>query len=166
MKIETPAVQSKRFIQINQNDCVSKCWTIADGSVGPKLKTGKGGRFIILHAGGHDGFIPGALLFFRSKNGNKGDNHDSMNYMCFRDWFQTQLLPNIPAHSLIIMDNASYHSKMLNKAPTSSSKKCEIIQWLTENSINHDPSHNKHEHLDPVKVNRSKQVYVILSSQN
>lgn len=146
---------------INQNDCVSKCWTIDDGSVGPKLKTGKGGRFIILHAGGHDGFIPGALLFFRSKNGSKGDYHDSMNYVRFRDWFQTQLLPNIPEHSLIIMDNAPYHSKMLNKAPTSSSKKCEIIQWLTENSINHDPSHNKHELLDIVKVNRSKQVYAI-----
>ncbi|XP_066970876.1 uncharacterized protein [Macrobrachium rosenbergii] len=146
---------------INQNDCVSKCWTIADGSKGPKLKTGKGDTFIILHAGGRDGFIPGALLFFTSKNGNKGDCHDSMNYMCFHDWFQTQLLPNIPAHSLIIMDNASYHSKMLNKAPTSSSKKCEIIQWLTENSINHDPSHNKHELLDLVKVNRCKQVYAI-----
>ena len=50
---------SKQEIYLDEtwiNDCVSKCWTIDDGSVGPKLKTGrpKGGRFIILHAGGHD----------------------------------------------------------------------------------------------------------------
>lgn len=52
---------------VNQNECVSKCWTVADGSVGPKLKTGKGARYIIVHAGGEDGFVPGAFLSFRSK---------------------------------------------------------------------------------------------------
>ncbi|KAG0714021.1 hypothetical protein GWK47_014949 [Chionoecetes opilio] len=36
---------------INQNECVGKCWTVGDGTVGPKLKTGKGSRFIVLHAG-------------------------------------------------------------------------------------------------------------------
>ena len=37
-----------------------------DGSVGPKLKSGKGARFIILHAGGENGIIPGAALVFKS----------------------------------------------------------------------------------------------------
>lgn len=146
---------------VNQNECVTKCWTVADGSVGPKLKTGKGARYIIVHAGGEDGFVPGALLFFRSKNGNKGDYHDSMNHTCFQSWFQTQLLPNIPAHSLIVMDNASYHSKILNKAPASNSKKCEIIQWLTEHNIAHDPSHTKFELLKLVTSHKNMQVYVI-----
>ena len=37
-----------------------------------------------------------------------------MNMERFEDWFQNQLLhvhvPNIPDHSIIVMDNASYHS--------------------------------------------------------
>ncbi|XP_042210282.1 uncharacterized protein LOC121858120 [Homarus americanus] len=142
---------------VNQNEC----WTMADGSVDPKLKTGKGARYIILHAGGEDGFVPGAFLFFRSSNGNKGDYHDSINHTCFQSWFQTQLLPNIPAHSLIVMDNASYHSQILNKAPASNSKKCEIIQWLTEHNIAHDPSHTKFELLSLVKSHKNKQVYEV-----
>lgn len=50
---------------INQRDSVGRCWTDSDGTVGPKVKTGKGARFIILHAGDRNGFIPGALLMFK-----------------------------------------------------------------------------------------------------
>lgn len=103
---------------------------------------GKGARFIIVNTGGKHGFVPGGLLMFRSRNGKKGDYHDSMNNECFMTWFTDQLLPNIPDHSLIIMDNASYHSKVLNKAPKKKTMKAEIITWLIENSIAHDASHN------------------------
>ncbi|KAK4312187.1 hypothetical protein Pmani_016343 [Petrolisthes manimaculis] len=34
---------------VNQRESVDKCWTVGDGTVGPKIKTGKGARFIILH---------------------------------------------------------------------------------------------------------------------
>ncbi|KAG7166053.1 hypothetical protein Hamer_G029569 [Homarus americanus] len=80
---------------INQNQCVERCWTVNDGSAGPKLKSGRGARFIIVHAGGRQGFIPGALLMFRSKNGAKGDYHDSMDHERFKAWFKEQLLQNI-----------------------------------------------------------------------
>lgn len=55
----------------------------------------------------------------RSRHGNKGDYHDSMNHQCFKAWFQDQLLPNIPDDSLydIVMCSAPYHSKVLNKGP-------------------------------------------------
>ncbi|KAK4328629.1 hypothetical protein Pmani_000938 [Petrolisthes manimaculis] len=105
---------------VNQNESVKKCWTTSEGKVGPKLKSGKGARFIILHAGGANGFVPGGWLLFKSKNGNKGDYHDSMNSERFHEWFQNQLLPGIPPGSLIIMNNAPYHSKILNKAPNMS----------------------------------------------
>ena len=71
---------------VNQNESIKKCWTTADGSVGPKLNTGRGSRNINLHAGGEEGFVPGGLLMFRSRNGNKGDFNDSMNHECFREW--------------------------------------------------------------------------------
>lgn len=49
---------------INQRDSVGRCWTEEDGTVRSKIKTGKGARFIILHSGHKDGYIPCALSFF------------------------------------------------------------------------------------------------------
>lgn len=146
---------------VNQNECVNKCWTTSEGKIGPKLKTGRGERFIILHAGGEDGFVPGGLLLFRSKNGNKGDYHDSMNHLCFRQWFVEQLLPNIPDNCLIVMDNAPYHSKITNKAPNRNNNKTDIIQWLVANNVVHDRSETKYELLQLVAQNKYKEKYEI-----
>lgn len=69
--------------------------------------------------------------------------------------FQTQLLVNIPARSLIVLHNASYHSKILNKAPVSSSRKLDIVSWLTNHNIAaHDPSYTKTELPDVVKQHK------------
>ena len=84
-----------------------------------------------------------------------------MNHDTFRKWFEEQFLPNIPARSLIIMDNASYHSKISNKAPTYSRRKNEIIDWLSENNIAHDPSLTKSELMEICKCHKEKQKYVI-----
>lgn len=145
---------------VNQNECVAKCWTTG-GTVGPKIKTGKGGRFIILHAGGKNGFIPEGLLMFKSANGNKSDYHDAMDHERFLKWFTEQLLPNIEKNSLIIMDNASYHSKKRNKMPTSKNRKDEIIAWLTSNKIMFDKTLTKVELLDITKQYNDKEIYII-----
>ncbi|MPC88965.1 hypothetical protein E2C01_083892 [Portunus trituberculatus] len=52
---------------VNQNECISKCWTTPDGNLGPKLKTGRGARFIIVHAGGMDSFVPNGLYYYSDK---------------------------------------------------------------------------------------------------
>lgn len=77
---------------VSQNTSVEQYWTNKEGIIGPHTKTGRGGRFFILHAG----FVPGRLLLFKSKAGNKGDFHDAMNCHTFRKWFLEQLLPNVP----------------------------------------------------------------------
>lgn len=144
---------------INQNVCVERCWTDSEGRAGPKLKSGRGARFIIVHAGGRQGFVPGGLLMFRSKTGAKGDYHDAMDHQCFKTWFKNQLLPNIPSNSLIIMDNASYHSKILNKMPVTSDRKHEIIEWMQMNKITCDPSFTKMELLQICKRYKHKEKY-------
>lgn len=116
---------------VNQNESVKKRWTTSDGKIGPKLKTGKGARFIIVHAGGSNGFVPGRLLLFKSKNGNKGDYHDSVSVSVTGSKIRYWDRPG----PLIIMDNAPY--QLLNKAPNMSTKKV-IIVWLEENNIPHD----------------------------
>ena len=63
---------------------------------------------------------------------------------------------NIPSNSLIVMDNAPYHSKQLNKAPTTQTRKSDIIKWLQENSIEHDPTHSRSELLQKARMNKER----------
>lgn len=120
---------------INQNYTVSKCWVdgTSDKAMGVKVPTGKGGRLIILHAGTKNGFVPEAALVFQAKN--DGDYHNQMNAATFENWFQTQLLPNILPSSIIVMDNASYHSRKVHKPPTASSNKSTIREWLDKKGV-------------------------------
>ena len=116
---------------LHQNQTVSRCWTI-DGKGGFQVPSGKGKRWIILHAGSKDGFVPGAELIFQSKS-NSPDYHDEMNGEVFINWFKHQ--PNIPANSCIVMDNAPYHSMQTVKIPNMSSRKDAMQGWLTANNI-------------------------------
>jgi len=46
------------------------------------------------------------------------------------------LLPNIPEHSIIIMDNAPYHNILsVNSPPTPQSSESRIREWLEQNKI-------------------------------
>ncbi len=59
-----------------------------------------------------------------------------MNHGIFTKWFSKQLLPNIPKHALIVMDNAPYHNVLSrHSAPTATCKKDEIRSWLRKNRI-------------------------------
>jgi hypothetical protein len=52
----------------------------------------------------------------------------------FKKWFQEQFLPYLALQSVIVTDNASYHSVMLAKPPTISGNK--ISQgWLEKQSL-------------------------------
>ena len=88
-----------------------------------------------MHAMTKRGWIPGAKLTFKSTR-KTGDYHGQMHHDLFTTWFTEQLLPNIPEHSLIIMDNASYHNTLSrHSAPTATCKKDEIRSWLKKNGI-------------------------------
>ena len=39
------------------------------------------------------------------------------------EWFNKQILPNIPQNLVIILDNATYHNKQKDKPPTAASRK-------------------------------------------
>ncbi|XP_054272538.1 uncharacterized protein LOC128992822 [Macrosteles quadrilineatus] len=52
------------------------------------------------------------------------------------------------------MDNASYHSKQLNKIPSSKSRKADIVRWLSDNGIEHNPVHTVAELLTTVRQHR------------
>lgn len=130
---------------VNVGHTVSKAWrdtsiktpkqaALAGLSTGLKAPTARGPRFVIVHAGGNHGFVPNAKLVFLAKK-NSADYHDEMDSDRFEEWFKTQLLPNVEEGTVVVLDNASYHSRKQEKVPTSSSTKAEMQSWLTSKDI-------------------------------
>lgn len=108
------------------------------------------------HAGTTQGFVNSASLVFASKS-NTGDYHGDMNSTLFKRWIEEKVIPNLQNPSYIVMDNAPYHSVVLNKA--SCSKKLEISEWLRHNNIEHSLTMSKYELLSLVKINHREKVY-------
>src|SRR3978361_2574021 len=84
-----------------------------------------------------------------------------MNSENFIQWLKTQLLPNLEEPSLIILDNAPYHSTISEKQPNTSFKKQNIIDWLNTNAIAFPGGATKTELLDIAKVHRKDKKYVV-----
>lgn len=120
---------------VNKNHSNDFVWYFDDDGPWIQKPTGKGERLIIMNAITKDGWVPGAKVTFKSTR-KTGDYHGQMNQEIFTKWFREKLLPNIPADSLIIMDNASYHNVLTPlSAPTPSCKKEKIRSWLEKNHL-------------------------------
>jgi hypothetical protein len=44
-------------------------------------------------------------------------------------WLEKKLIPNLPAHAVIVLDNTSYHNDQIDRPPTMKSRK-DIMEWL------------------------------------
>ena len=53
-----------------------------------------------------------------------------MNHEVFEDWFTSQPLPDKTPSSIIVMDNAPYHSVQVDKPPTMVSNTAVIIEFM------------------------------------
>ncbi|KAE9522593.1 hypothetical protein AGLY_017015 [Aphis glycines] len=85
-----------------------------------RVPTGKGDRLIVCHAGcARYGFIQGSKLEFRSNSGNTAEYHKEP--------------------SVLVMDNASYHSTLIENHPKSNWKKSDVQIWMNEKNIEHHP---------------------------
>ncbi|XP_074035702.1 uncharacterized protein [Leptinotarsa decemlineata] len=149
---------------INEGYIVKKMWQdknitssrqafIEGLSTGIKVPSGKGKRLIIAHIGSEDGFLKEGLLSFESCR--TGDYHEDMNSDVFEDYFG-EMLKFLSADSVVVMDNASYHSRRLEKVPTSAWRKQEIINWLSNKGIQFETNSVKKELLAIVKQHKSR----------
>ena len=111
---------------------------------------------MILHAGCEDGFLNGCELVFKGISTDGSDYHTEMNSKIFEKLVNEQQEPALPEKSLIMMDNASYHSvrEEGTKNPTSNSLKGDMINWLT-NNIHFNNKAKKPELYEIVKLNKS-----------
>ncbi|CAK1582837.1 unnamed protein product [Parnassius mnemosyne] len=82
-----------------------------------------------------------------------------MNAVNFNKWLREKLIPNLNEPSVLVIDNASYHSIIVNKAPTSQSRKNYIREWLTFNDIPFEQYQTKAKLLCIVKRNTPESVY-------
>ena len=70
-------------------------------------------------------------LIYIGKSTN-GDYHDEMNSEKFVGWHRGQLIPNLSPKSVVVIDNALYHSVQKVKCPTQWSRKADIQAWLNQ----------------------------------
>ena len=103
------------------------------------------------------------MLLFRATSTDGRDFHTEMNSTVFENWVRTQLLPNVPHGSCIVMDNASYHSRVNpeTKPPTSNSRKSEMIEWLKKNDIQFPQKILKPDVYKLVKSNKPPKDYIV-----
>lgn len=128
-------------------------------STGLRAPSGKGKRLIITHIGSSTGFVDGGLLCFVS--GSSGDYHEDMNGDVYEKWFK-ETLSRLDPNSVIVLDNASYHSRKKNKAPSTATKKEDIKIWLRSNNISFEDDMVRAELLSIVKRHKTHyETYVI-----
>ena len=143
------------------HDTPKKGWSDSTIKCQTKAPSNKGQRITILHAGSENGFIPNALLLSAKKIANSSlDYHQDTDATLFEDWFQNRLLPNVPKNSVIVMDNASYHSRQLNKVPNSNNTKVEIQNYMMENNIYFEETYRKKDLLNVLKTFNIEKEYI------
>ncbi|CAG9789922.1 unnamed protein product [Diatraea saccharalis] len=142
---------------VHQNYKVKKSWQ-GPSTTGVTTKISSGKRHIVVHAGSEEGFVPGALLVFSSKS-KSADYHDDMNSSNFMKWVREKLIPNLSKPSVIVMDNASYHIKQINKPPIMSNTKADIRKWLVNNGIHFEEYQTKAELMCLVNDKKTLPVY-------
>lgn len=139
---------------IHSSHTTSHAWSSGETD-GLKKPLSKGNYAIIVHAGGEEGFVNDALLTFKSGQ-KSGDYHDAMNYKNYEKWLTEKLIPNLPMNSVVVIDNASYHNKQVNPAPTSSTKKADMMSWLKERNINFGEKMLKPELYNLIKLHKDR----------
>ena len=146
---------------VNKNHSNDFTWYFGEDGPWIQKPTGNGERLIIMNAITQEGWIPGAKTIFKSLR-KTGDYHGQMNADIFQKWFKEKLLPNIPARSFIILDNASYHNSLsVNSAPTATCSKQRIQAWLEMNKIPCNPECLKAELIEALGKFAPEPTYVI-----
>ncbi|CAH0730236.1 unnamed protein product, partial [Brenthis ino] len=124
-----------------------------------KNPSGKGKRRIISHIGSEEGFLEKGLMIFEAKK-NCEDYHDEMNALCFEECF-AGVLPKLGPNSIVVMENAPYHSRKSETAPKMSWKKAAIQEGLLKKNIHYEPDVVKATLLELIPHDKSFNKYAV-----
>lgn len=121
----------------------------------------RGKRIIILHAGSEKGWIGQPLLSAKNVKSSSLDYHEDMTSSLFEEWFCDTLLPNLPKDSVIVMDNAPYHSRQQNKVPTKCNNKKDIKEFLEANDLYFEDHYTKNQLIEVMKTKEYLKDYYV-----
>ncbi|XP_050514989.1 uncharacterized protein LOC126890178 [Diabrotica virgifera virgifera] len=65
----------------------------------------------------------------------------------FKEWFEKKVLSNLPPKSVIVMDNATYHSEQIRKIPGVASTKKQISDFLYNNDLYFEETYTKKKEM-------------------
>ena len=77
------------------------------------MPAGKGARCILVGCGNEKGWVLPSVQVWKHKKGEvkSDDYHNDIDAQGFEKWLREDCLPHLEPNSVIVMDNASYHSK-------------------------------------------------------
>ncbi|CAH2010623.1 unnamed protein product [Acanthoscelides obtectus] len=159
-KVKIYREQKRNLIYLDEtwydtHDVVQYGWVDDSNKCILNAPCNRGKRIIILHAGSENGFIPNALLL-SAKNIKESCGHDLRLV-----WIEQQLIPNISPNSVIIMDNAPYHSRQKSKIPNTGTKKQDIIDFMKDKGMEIPQKSTKAILLDLIKRQKFEKEYVV-----
>jgi len=67
---------------------------------------------------------------------------------------QEKLIPNLESKSVIVAESASYHNVPINRHPTSSARKGEMLFWLDKHGIRYSSDMTKTGLYDLIKMHK------------
>jgi transposase len=105
--------------------------------------------------------LPGCELVFKTLSTDGRDYHSEMNSVIFNKWVEEQLVPALPPKSLVVMDNASYHSviKEGTKTLTSATRKGDMQKWFKDKKLPLDGKMKKNKLHEIIKLKKPEPVY-------
>ncbi|RCN26462.1 hypothetical protein ANCCAN_27811 [Ancylostoma caninum] len=109
-------------------------------SCGKTAAKNKGRRAIVISAITEHGVVPGCTkVLISGRGGADQDYHRDMNHSAFEEWLR-ESIPRMQ-HAAggrpvsLVMDNAPYHSRQVEKIPTRSSTKAAIEEYLRSKGL-------------------------------
>jgi hypothetical protein len=114
---------------VNSNMTFNRCWQKKGDVQGIMATSNASNRLIIVHIGSEKSFLAGGLLIYKARAVTR-DYHGQINVENFKKWLSSQVLPNLPPGSVVVMDNTPYHGKQVDKVPSKYSVKADMTGWL------------------------------------
>lgn len=146
----------------DSHDTTRRAWT--DDSMKSRVNVphNRGKRICILHCGGSNGWVNDALLLTSKYIKDSSlDYHQDIESTIFESWFEETLLPKIKPNSVIVLDNASYHSRQTKKIPTKYSNKATIQEFLEAEDLYYEEHYTKAQLVEVLQLKIMTKQYFI-----